>query len=170
MTRPNIAYVVHVVSQFMHAPCTSHLNAVKRIFSYLWGSSDHGLWFHANSRLDLICDSDWASCLGSYRSTTGFAVFWILISSPGNPRNSPLSPAHLLKLNVVLPPTLLLKFSGFVSCFLTSAFWCKFLFDSSMITSPQDILLPILFFTVAANISRWTNTLFARWLLVVIFR
>lgn len=32
MTRSDIAFAVHVVSQFMHAPRTSHLSAVKRIF------------------------------------------------------------------------------------------------------------------------------------------
>ena len=61
MTVPDIAYVVHVVSQFMHAHCTSHLHAIKRIFRYLHGTVDHGLLFWANSRLDLMvafCDSD----------------------------------------------------------------------------------------------------------------
>ena len=43
MIRPNIAYVVHVISQFMHAPCTTHLHAVKRIFMYLQGTLDYGL-------------------------------------------------------------------------------------------------------------------------------
>jgi len=31
MTRPDIAYIVHVVFQYMHAPHTTHLHAVKRI-------------------------------------------------------------------------------------------------------------------------------------------
>jgi len=35
MTRPNIAYVVYVFSQYMHAPHTIHLHAVKCIFRYL---------------------------------------------------------------------------------------------------------------------------------------
>ena len=34
MTRPDIEYVVHVVSQFMNAPYTTHLHALKRIFRY----------------------------------------------------------------------------------------------------------------------------------------
>ncbi|XP_021727210.1 uncharacterized protein LOC110694344 [Chenopodium quinoa] len=34
MTRPDLTYVVHLLSQFMHAPHTSHLAAVKRIYSY----------------------------------------------------------------------------------------------------------------------------------------
>jgi len=78
MTRPDIAYVIHVVSQFMHAPRTSHLNAVKRIFKYLQGTTDHGLYFKANTRLDLMvafCDSNWAGCPDISCSTTGFAIF-----------------------------------------------------------------------------------------------
>nr|XP_016452920.1 PREDICTED: uncharacterized protein LOC107777423 [Nicotiana tabacum] len=35
MTRPDIAYAVNIVSQFMHAPRTTHLHCVKRIFRYL---------------------------------------------------------------------------------------------------------------------------------------
>jgi hypothetical protein len=32
-SRPNIAYAVSVVNQFMHSPGESHMDAVKRIFS-----------------------------------------------------------------------------------------------------------------------------------------
>lgn len=49
MTRPDIAYAVHLVSQFMHAPRTTHLHAVKRIFRYLQGTADHGLMLHSQS-------------------------------------------------------------------------------------------------------------------------
>lgn len=78
MTRPDIAYAVHVVSQFMHAPRSTHLHAVKRIFRYLQGTADHGLYFRSASRVDLLvafCDSDWAGCPDTSRSTTRFAVF-----------------------------------------------------------------------------------------------
>ena len=34
-TRPNIAYVVSMVSQFMHSPLKSHIDAVLRILRYL---------------------------------------------------------------------------------------------------------------------------------------
>ncbi|CAH9082167.1 unnamed protein product [Cuscuta epithymum] len=43
MTRPDITFDVQLVSQFMHAPRTSHLLAVKRIFRYLQGTIGHGL-------------------------------------------------------------------------------------------------------------------------------
>ena len=38
LTRPNIAYAVSVVSQFMHAPSEDHMAAVMRILSYLKGA------------------------------------------------------------------------------------------------------------------------------------
>jgi len=78
MTRPDIVYVMHVVSQFMHAPRTTHLHAIKRIFKYLQGTVDHGLFFKSSSKLDLLvafCDKNWAESLDSYHSTTGFVIF-----------------------------------------------------------------------------------------------
>eukprot|EP00257_Ricinus_communis_P021583 XP_015581109.1 uncharacterized protein LOC107262079 [Ricinus communis] len=38
ITGPDITYVVSMVSQFMHAPCTSHLDAIDRILRYLKGT------------------------------------------------------------------------------------------------------------------------------------
>lgn len=44
-TRPNIALVVSLVSQFMHSPCEKHLEAVYRILRYLKGSLGKDLLF-----------------------------------------------------------------------------------------------------------------------------
>ncbi|XP_070029625.1 uncharacterized mitochondrial protein AtMg00810-like [Nicotiana sylvestris] len=78
MTRPDIAYVVNIVSQFMHAPRTTYLHCVKRIFRYLQGTIISELFLRAFSSASFILaysDADWAGCLDSRRSTTGFAVF-----------------------------------------------------------------------------------------------
>jgi len=78
MARLDIAYDIQVVSQFMHAPYTSHLIAVKRIFRYLQGTAEHGLFFKSSSRLDrvvAVCDADWVGGPDSCRTTTGFAIF-----------------------------------------------------------------------------------------------
>ncbi|CAH9084965.1 unnamed protein product [Cuscuta europaea] len=78
LTRPDITYAVHLVSQFMHAPRTTHLFAVKRIFKYLQGTRDHGLWLQQSNRPTCVVaysDADWTGCPDSSRSTTGFAVF-----------------------------------------------------------------------------------------------
>ncbi|CAH9088823.1 unnamed protein product [Cuscuta epithymum] len=66
------------VSQFMHAPRTTHLFAVKRIFRYLHGTLDHGLWLQPTSQATCVIaysDVDWAGCPDTSRSTTGFDVF-----------------------------------------------------------------------------------------------
>ena len=79
MTRPDIAYALHVVSQFMHAPRTIHLLAAKRILRYLQGTLDHGILLRSAAVPSLVVaysDAEWAGCRDSYRSTTGYAVFF----------------------------------------------------------------------------------------------
>ena len=77
MTRPDIAYAVQVVSQFVSAPRTLHLTAVLRIIRYLRGTIDRSMFFPSSSTLDLwaYSDADWAGCAVSRRSTTGYCVF-----------------------------------------------------------------------------------------------
>ena len=45
ITRPNIAYAVNSVSQFLHAPTADHFLAVKRILRYVKGTLHFGLTF-----------------------------------------------------------------------------------------------------------------------------
>jgi len=76
LTRPDIAYSVNQLCQHLHAPCSTHWTAAKRVLRYLQGSSDHGLFYtKSNLQLNAFCDSDWAGCPDDRRSTTGFAVF-----------------------------------------------------------------------------------------------
>ncbi|MDD0213413.1 hypothetical protein PSY81_23775, partial [Shigella flexneri] len=44
-TRPDIAYAVSVVSQFMHCPSEEHMDAVFRILRYLKRAPGKGLLF-----------------------------------------------------------------------------------------------------------------------------
>ena len=53
-TRPDISYVVGVVSRFMHLPQVLHMDAVMRILRYLKGTSSKGVFFRKNDNLDLI--------------------------------------------------------------------------------------------------------------------
>jgi hypothetical protein len=50
-TRPDIAYAVSVVSQFMHCPSEEHMSAVTRILQYLKSSPRKGLMFSKNNHL-----------------------------------------------------------------------------------------------------------------------
>jgi hypothetical protein len=58
-------------------PREPHLTATKRIIRYIQGTLDHDLVFHHGSMLDLFIytDADWASCLDTHRSTSGYVVF-----------------------------------------------------------------------------------------------
>ncbi|KAM0960323.1 hypothetical protein ACFX2I_025293 [Malus domestica] len=75
-TRPDIAFSVHQVCQFMHSPMDSHYAAVKRILRYLKGSPDLGIQL-TPGELDLhaFSDADWAGDPNDRRSTTGFVVY-----------------------------------------------------------------------------------------------
>ncbi|XP_028109858.1 uncharacterized protein LOC114308472 [Camellia sinensis] len=77
ITRPDIAYVVHIVSQFMAAPRSPHYNALIRILRYLKGTLFHGLHYFAQSSLQLhvFSDADWAGDPTDRRFTTGFCFF-----------------------------------------------------------------------------------------------
>ncbi|GAV81601.1 hypothetical protein CFOL_v3_25055, partial [Cephalotus follicularis] len=77
VTRHDIAYVVHLVSQFMSALRTTHFSTVLRILRYLKGTLFHGLHFSSKSSLALhaFCDADWAGNPTDRRSTTGYCFF-----------------------------------------------------------------------------------------------
>lgn len=52
-TRPNIAYAINLVSQFMTTPRHLHLAIVRRIIRYLLDTPHRGLFFPAGSPLTL---------------------------------------------------------------------------------------------------------------------
>jgi hypothetical protein len=74
VTRPDISYAVHQVSQFMAAPRSTHFSAVLHILRYLKGTLFHGLYFSFQSPLHLhaYTDADWAGDPTDRRSTTGY--------------------------------------------------------------------------------------------------
>jgi hypothetical protein len=76
-TRPDITYAVQQVCLFMHNTQEPHLTLVKRILRYLKGTLDHGLPLHRSTVTNLVAyfDVDWAGCLDTHRSTSGYGVF-----------------------------------------------------------------------------------------------
>ncbi|KAG8388057.1 hypothetical protein BUALT_Bualt02G0085600 [Buddleja alternifolia] len=77
VTRPDIMYVVHIVSQFISAPRSIHWAAVVRILRYLRRTVFQGLLLSSSSDVNLsaYCDSDWAGDVVDRRSTSGFCIF-----------------------------------------------------------------------------------------------
>jgi hypothetical protein len=77
ITRPDLTYAVHSLSQFMQAPHKPHLDAVFWILRYIKAAPGQGLFFPASSlcHLKAFCDFDWASCPDTRISVSRFCVF-----------------------------------------------------------------------------------------------
>ncbi|KAG8490495.1 hypothetical protein CXB51_013610 [Gossypium anomalum] len=78
LTRPDIAYAVNRVCQFMHALTTSHMVALKQILRYLCGTLSHGLVFRRSDRLFLVgyADANWGLNFDDRRPTTRYCVYF----------------------------------------------------------------------------------------------
>lgn len=76
ITRPDIQYAVNFVCQRMHTPTQADFGFLKRILRYIKGTQSLGLHIKKQSFLNLsaYCDSDWADCKETRRSTTGFGT------------------------------------------------------------------------------------------------
>ena len=77
-TRPDIAYAVQQLSQYMSSPTNAHLQAAYWVLRYLKGTLGSGIFLSATGtpQLRAFSDSDWAGCQDSRRSTTGFVVYF----------------------------------------------------------------------------------------------
>uniref|UniRef100_A0A2N9GYZ6 Reverse transcriptase Ty1/copia-type domain-containing protein n=1 Tax=Fagus sylvatica TaxID=28930 RepID=A0A2N9GYZ6_FAGSY len=75
-TRPDIAFAVNCVCQFMHQPSTIHFATAKRILHYLKGTLDKGILFQPGPlALTAFTDADWARDASDRRSTSGVVIF-----------------------------------------------------------------------------------------------
>ena len=75
-TRPDLAFSVHQLCQFMSNPTSLHLEAAKRALRYLRGTLHHGICFSPGPlSLTAFSDADWAGDPTDRRSTTGLLVF-----------------------------------------------------------------------------------------------
>ncbi|XP_057444716.1 uncharacterized mitochondrial protein AtMg00810-like [Lotus japonicus] len=76
-TRPDIAFVVNQLSQFLSSPTDLHEAATHRVLRYLKGTPGCGLFYPATSSTTLTAfsDSDWAGCVDTRKSITGYCVF-----------------------------------------------------------------------------------------------
>jgi len=76
LARPEIAYSINQLCQFMHKPHSTHWTVLKRVLRYLKSSIDHGLYYCKGSlSLQAFCDFDWAGDPDNCRSTSGFGVY-----------------------------------------------------------------------------------------------
>ncbi|GJX53201.1 retrovirus-related pol polyprotein from transposon TNT 1-94 [Tanacetum coccineum] len=64
VSRPDLTFVVCMCAQYQAKPTEKHLHAIKRIFKYLRGTVNRGLWYPKDSSIALTtyADADHAGC------------------------------------------------------------------------------------------------------------
>ncbi|KAH9646728.1 retrovirus-related pol polyprotein from transposon RE1 [Citrus sinensis] len=77
LTRPEIAFSVNKLSQFLTAPSVFHWQACKRVLRYLQLTANYGLQFYHTGKLTLTAfsDADWGSDLDDRKSIGGYCVY-----------------------------------------------------------------------------------------------
>ena len=84
ITRPDIAFAVNKLSQYMHCPTTEHWSFVKRLLRYLVGTIDDGLQLYKDFNISLhafsdslqaFSDADWAGDKDTFCSTNAYVVY-----------------------------------------------------------------------------------------------
>lgn len=60
--RPNVMQAVGLVARFQANPKESHVLEIKRIFKYLKGTTEFGLWYPKGNELTLVAytNANWA--------------------------------------------------------------------------------------------------------------
>ncbi|GJT76576.1 retrovirus-related pol polyprotein from transposon TNT 1-94 [Tanacetum coccineum] len=72
-SRPDLVQAVCYCARYQARPTQKHLKEVKRIFKYLKGTINMGLWYPKDSgfKLTAFSDADHAGCLDTRKSTSG---------------------------------------------------------------------------------------------------
>ena len=73
-TRPDLAFIVGMLGRYMSNPGVDHWKAAKRVMRYLQRTKEYMLTYQRSDILEIIgySDSDFAGCLDSKRSTSGY--------------------------------------------------------------------------------------------------
>ncbi|GJY87549.1 putative ribonuclease H-like domain-containing protein [Tanacetum coccineum] len=76
-SRPDIVHATCLCARYQAKPTEKHLKEVKRIFRYLRGTVNTGLWYTKDSGIELtgFSDADYAGCKDTFKSTSGGAQF-----------------------------------------------------------------------------------------------
>ncbi|GJZ39377.1 retrovirus-related pol polyprotein from transposon TNT 1-94 [Tanacetum coccineum] len=76
-SRPNIVHATCLCARYQAKPTKKHLKEVKRIFCYLRGTVNMGIWYTKDSGFELtgFSDADYAGCKDTFKSTSSGAQF-----------------------------------------------------------------------------------------------
>ncbi|GJZ21194.1 retrovirus-related pol polyprotein from transposon TNT 1-94 [Tanacetum coccineum] len=74
-SRPDIVHATCLCARYQAKPTKKHLKEVKRIFCYLRGTVNIGLWYTKDSGFELtgFSDDDYVGCKDTFKSTSGGA-------------------------------------------------------------------------------------------------
>jgi transposase InsO family protein len=77
-SRPDISHSMGILSRFMSNPGMKHWQALRRVLSYLKLTRDMSLHYSAKHTANLFgySDSDFAGCLDSRKSVSGYVFLW----------------------------------------------------------------------------------------------
>nr|GEU87016.1 ribonuclease H-like domain-containing protein [Tanacetum cinerariifolium] len=77
ITKPDISYVVHKLSQVMHAPKLANMKSAFKVLRYIKHSPRKGIQYAKsdNFQVTAYVDSDWAKCTATTKSVIGYAVY-----------------------------------------------------------------------------------------------
>ncbi|GJY12798.1 integrase, catalytic region, zinc finger, CCHC-type containing protein [Tanacetum coccineum] len=76
-SRLDLVFAVCMCARYQAKPTKKHFEAIKRVFRYLKGTINMGLWYPKDNAMSLTAyaDADHAGCQDSRRSTSGSAQF-----------------------------------------------------------------------------------------------
>nr|GFD26791.1 hypothetical protein [Tanacetum cinerariifolium] len=76
-SRPDLQFAIFMCARYQARPTEKHVHAVKRIFRYLRGTVNRGLWYPKDSSVTLtaFADADHAGCQDTGRSPSGSMQF-----------------------------------------------------------------------------------------------
>ena len=76
ITRPDISFLVSVVSQFLHSPCDSHWDVVIRILRYIKNTPGQGVLYDNRGHTQVgYTDANWVGSPTDRRFTSRYCVF-----------------------------------------------------------------------------------------------
>ncbi|GKC63692.1 hypothetical protein Tco_1096290 [Tanacetum coccineum] len=78
-SRPDLVFTVCMCARYQPSPTKKHLEALKRVFRYLRGTINWGLWYPKDTAMALTAYAyaDHAGCQDTRRSTSGRAQFLV---------------------------------------------------------------------------------------------
>nr|GFC78448.1 uncharacterized mitochondrial protein AtMg00810-like [Tanacetum cinerariifolium] len=78
-SRPDLQFAICMCARYQAQPTEKHIHAIKRIFRYLRGTVNRGLWYSKDSSISVVltafADADHAGCQDTRCSTSGSLQF-----------------------------------------------------------------------------------------------